>query len=81
MRPSVPEGVPVLKKAQHNYSDNCCFQQECLERVGVKSKRVLRGSSIDYGLQVLDRPPASATGLSLFNRTNRSVSPETAPGL
>ena len=32
--------------------------------MGVKSKRVLRGSSIDYGLRVLDRPPASAPGLS-----------------
>ena len=54
--------VPVLKNAQHNYSENCCFQQACLQRVGVKN-RLLKGSSVDYGLQVLDRPPPSAPGL------------------
>ena len=32
--------------------------------MGVKNNRVLRGSSVDYGLQVLDRPPPSALGLS-----------------
>ena len=54
--------VPVAKNAQHNYSENCCFQQAYLQRVGVKN-RLLRGSSVDYGLQVLDRPPPSAPGL------------------
>lgn len=32
--------------------------------MGIKSQRVLRGSSVDNGLQALDRPPSSATGLS-----------------
>ena len=32
--------------------------------MGVKNHRMLRGSSVDYGLRVLDRPPSSAPGLS-----------------
>ena len=32
--------------------------------MGVKNNGVLRGSSVDYGLQILDRPPSSAPGLS-----------------
>ena len=35
-----------------------------MQRVGVKNHRMLRGSSVDYGLRVLDRPPSSAPGLS-----------------
>ena len=32
--------------------------------MGVKNNRVSRGSNVDYCLQVLDRPPSSAIGLS-----------------